>query len=73
MISEPSPSPFPLAFATSRVQFRWGTVSSGVSSMVTILFSGGRKVVRAFRVVVLPLAVSPETNIDIPYSRQIQR
>ena len=33
--------------------------------MVTILFSGGRNVVKAFKDVVLPLAVSPETNIDI--------
>jgi len=33
--------------------------------MVMILFSGGRKVVKAFKVVVLPLCGSPETNTDI--------
>ena len=37
----PVPSPLPFASATSRIQFRCGTFSSGVSSMVTILFSGG--------------------------------
>ena len=31
------------------------------------------KVVMAFRSVVLPLAVSPLTNRDMPYSMQIQR
>jgi len=39
--SEPAPSPRPLALETSRVQFLWGSWSSGVSSMETIFDSGG--------------------------------
>ncbi len=71
--SEPSPSPFPLPFETSRVQFLCGIWSSGVSSIVTILFSGGMNAVKALRLVVFPLAVSPLIKSDIPFSMHIQR
>src|SRR5512136_695543 len=46
----------------------WGSLSSGVSSMVTIFQWGGRREVTALRSVVLPLAISPTTNIDPLFS-----
>ncbi|MPN21064.1 hypothetical protein SDC9_168443 [bioreactor metagenome] len=55
-----------VVLVTSQVQFLWGTCSSGVSSIDTILDSGGRKVVTAFIIVVFPEAVSPETKQFMP-------
>ena len=62
---EPSSSPA-LPRVTSRIQLGWGTTSSGVSSMLTILALGLMNTVIAFNKVVLPEAVSPEIKVFIP-------
>ncbi len=48
-------------------------LSSAVSSIETILYSGGMKLHRTFKNVVLPVAVPPETRIDRLYSIRIHK
>src|SRR5208337_941306 len=45
--------------------------NSAVSSMETILYSGGMKLQRTLRNVVLPVAVPPDTRIERLYSMRI--
>src|SRR5207244_13612713 len=55
------------------IQFSWGRLISRVSSMDTIFAPGRMKRAALFRVAVFPLAVPPQTIIDLPFSTAIQR
>src|SRR3989449_2688056 len=55
------------------IQFSWGRLISRVSSMDTIFAPGRMKRAALFRVAVLPLAVPPQTIMDLPLSTATQR
>src|SRR5579875_3783808 len=67
---EPS---FPVSLVTSLIQLECGSVSLGVSSMLTIFQFEGMNAVSAIMVVVFPEAVSPVMNTLIPSAIIIQR
>src|SRR2546428_3990096 len=55
------------------IQFSCGRLISRVSSIETILAPGRMKRAALFRVAVFPLAVPPQTIIDLPFSTATQR
>src|SRR2546422_4188047 len=55
------------------IQFSWGRLISRVSSMDTIFAPGRMKRAALFKVAVFPLAVPPQTIIDLPLSTATQR
>ena len=61
------PSPPKPCLVQPGIQFGCGKFNSRVSSILTILCCHGRKREHAFNEVVLPDAVPPTNNIDIPY------
>ena len=63
----PADSPPKPCLVQPGIQLGCGKFNSRVSSILTILCCHGRKSEQAFREVVLPDAVPPTNNIDIPY------
>ena len=61
------------SLVSAGIQFSCGRFSSRVSSMLTIFIWGGMNRRTALSVVVLPLAVPPQTSMELPYSVAIHR